>query len=370
MASVPQTSARLWVAAALTAVIAAVAGCTATDGDAGREVSAGGEASAGGAVSATEVVTGLELPWEMVVVGDSVLVSERDSGRIVEITPDREVREIVTVPDVRFGGEGGLLGLAVDPSGNQVYVYSTAADGNRVQRHRLSGSPGELALGQPIDVIAGLPSAGTHNGGRVAFGPDGKLYVTVGDAGDRQAAQDVDELAGKILRLEPDGAIPADNPFAGSPVYSYGHRNPQGIAWAPDGRMFASEFGQDTWDELNMIEPGGNYGWPVVEGTAGRDGFVDPVQVWAPSAASPSGLAAVGDALYLANLRGQSLRVIPTDDLGSSTVYLDGELGRLRAVALGPDDRLWIATSNRGGRSQPRDGDDRIVSIDPAQVTG
>lgn len=364
MAFGARTNARVWIAAALLAFASAVAGCTARGSDPRPAASPGGEAAV------TEVATGLELPWEMVVVGDSVLVSERDSGRILEITADRDIREILAVPDVRIGGEGGLLGLALDPSGTRLYVYSTAADGNRVQRYDLAGDPGELGLREPVDIISGLPSAGNHNGGRVAFGPDGMLYVTVGDAGDRPAAQDVDEPAGKILRLEPDGAVPADNPFPGSPVYSYGHRNPQGIAWMPDGRMVASEFGQDTWDELNVIEPGGNYGWPVVEGIGGQSGFIDPVQVWAPSDASPSGLSSVGDALYLANLRGESLRVIPNDDLESSTVYLVGELGRLRTVISGPDERVWIATSNRGGRGQPRDGDDRIVSVDPAQVAG
>jgi len=364
MASTPHARARLGVAVALVVAVPVLAGCTAAEVDPGAAPSAGAD------VPVTEIATELEVPWEIAVVGASALVSERDSGRILEVAPGSETREVLTVPDVRFGGEGGLLGLAVDPSGAQLYVYSTASDGNRVQRYPLDGDTGALELGEPVDVISGLPSAGNHNGGRIAFGPDGMLYVTVGDAGDRPAAQDVDALAGKILRLEPDGAVPDDNPFRGSPVYSYGHRNPQGIAWMPDGRMVASEFGQDTWDELNVIEPGGNYGWPAVEGIAGESGFIDPVQVWAPSDASPSGLAAVGDALYLANLRGESLRVIPMDDLAASSVYFRGEFGRLRAVASGPDGSLWIATSNRGGRGQARDGDDRILSVDPAQVVG
>lgn len=318
----------------------------------------------------TEVATDLEVPWEMVAVGESVLVSERDSGRIIEIAPDRGTREVLVVPDVRFGGEGGLLGLAVDPSAEHLYAYSTGDEGNRVQRYEIGGQPGALTLTGAEDVVAGLPSAGNHNGGRIAFGPDGMLYVTVGDAGDRPAAQDIDALAGKILRLEPDGTVPGDNPFPGSPVYSYGHRNPQGIAWSADGRMFASEFGQDTWDELNIIEPGGNYGWPVVEGVGGAAEFIDPVQVWAPDDASPSGLTVVGETLYLANLRGERLRAIPVDDPSTSTEYLVGEFGRLRAVMPGPDDRLWISTSNRGGRGQSRSGDDRIVSIDPARYPG
>ena len=314
--------------------------------------------------AATDVVTELTTPWSMVVVGDSVLVSERDTGRIVEVTAAHDVREVITVDGVRRGGEGGLLGLAVDPSGEHLYAYSTADAGNRVQRYDLDGEPGALTLAAPVDVVSGLPSAGNHNGGRIAFGPDRMLYVTVGDAGDRAAAQDVDALAGKILRLEPDGTVPADNPFPGSPVYSYGHRNPQGIAWAADGRMFASEFGQNTWDELNVIEPGGNYGWPDVEGMGGDDAYIDPVQVWAPTDASPSGLAAIGDTLYLANLRGERLRAIPVADPATSTELLAHEFGRLRDVVLGPDGRVWVATSNRGGRGTAAPGDDRIVSFE------
>lgn len=320
--------------------------------------------------AATDVVTELTTPWSMVVAGDSVLVSERDTGRIVEVTAAHDVREVITVAGVRHGGEGGLLGLALDPAGEHLYAYSTADAGNRVQRYDLGGEPGALTLSAPAEVVAGVPSAGNHNGGRIAFGPDGMLYVTVGDAGDRAAAQDLDALAGKILRLEPDGTVPVDNPFPGSPVYSYGHRNPQGIAWTADGRMFASEFGQDTWDELNVIEPGGNYGWPDVEGIAGDDAYIDPVQVWAPAEASPSGLAAIGDTLYLANLRGERLRAIPIADPTTSTELLAHEFGRLRDVTQGPDGRIWVSTSNRGGRGTAAAGDDRIVSLEASQSGG
>jgi glucose/arabinose dehydrogenase len=212
-------------------------------------------------------------------------------------------------------------------------------------------------------VIDGIPAAGNHNGGRIAFGPDGMLYVTTGDAGDRNSAQDVDALSGKILRLTPEGDVPEDNPFAGSPVYSYGHRNPQGIAWDADGRMYASEFGQDTWDELNVIEAGGNYGWPDVEGIADDADYIDPVQQWRPDAASPSGIAVTGSDIVIANLRGERLRTVPLDDLTSSTEQFVGEFGRIRDIVIGAGGTFWFLTNNTDGRGAPRDGDDRILRL-------
>lgn len=157
--------------------------------------------------------------------------------------------------------------------------------------------------------------------------------------------------------------MPADNPFPGSLTYSYGHRNVQGLAWTPDGRLFASEFGQNTWDELNEIVPGGNYGWPLAEGIAHRSGLRDPVQQWVPSEASPSGLAFLDGAFYLANLKGQSLRRVPLADPGRSEVLLRGDLGRLRTVVPAPDGSLWIVTNNTDGRGSPRAGDDRVVRL-------
>lgn len=345
------------VAAALLVPACAAPDATAPSPTAAPAVSTGASASPG------DVVTGLVAPWSMVSVGESVLVSERDTGRIYEITPARDIRTVRTVEGVRFGGEGGLLGLAVDPAGSHLFVYSTGEDGNRVQRFALTGAPGGLALGEPETVIDALPAARTHNAGRIAFGPDGMLYVPVGDAGDRDAAQDPDTLHGTILRLTAEGGIPDDNPFPASPVYSYGHRNVQGVGWTADGRMFASEFGQDTWDELNLIEAGGNYGWPIVEGIGGDDRFIDPVQVWTPDEASPSGLAVIGDTLYVANLRGERVRAIPADDPASSRDLLVGEFGRLRDVIAAPDGLVWVATSNIS-RGTPRPGDDRIVALD------
>ncbi|MCP1427664.1 glucose/arabinose dehydrogenase [Microbacterium foliorum] len=304
---------------------------------------------------------GLEAPWSIAFHGEVALVSERDSARVLEIADDGTAREVAVVDGVSARGEGGLLGLAVHE--DQLFTYVTAADENRVERREIRGEPGDLSLGEPTTVIDGIPAAGNHNGGRIAVGPDGMLYVTTGDAGDRDAAQDLDALAGKILRLTPEGGVPADNPFGGSPVYSYGHRNPQGIAWDAEGAMYASEFGQDTWDELNVIEPGGNYGWPEVEGIAGDDDYIDPVQQWAPDSASPSGIAVTGSDIVIANLRGERLRVVPLDDLSRSTEQYVGEFGRLRDIVVGEGGTFWMLTNNTDGRGNPAQGDDRILRL-------
>lgn len=310
------------------------------------------------------LATDLEAPWSIAFVdARTALVSERDSGTILEVSMSGAVRELVQIAGLSHGGEGGLLGLAIGDG--HLYSYGTTADGNRVMRVALTGEPGSLELGQPEEVIAGIPASGNHNGGRMAFGPDGLLYVTTGDAGSPGAAQDPGSLAGKILRLEPDGAIPADNPFPGSPVYSLGHRNPQGIAWEDDGTMWASEFGQNTWDELNRIEAGSNYGWPEVEGIAGVAGFTDPVQQWRPSEASPSGIAVADGSIWIANLRGASLRQVPLAEPSSSTVHWQGRFGRMRDVAVAPDGSLLVLTNNTDGRGSPADGDDHMLAFAP-----
>lgn len=311
----------------------------------------------------TDVVTGLDAPWSIVFVGETALISERDSARVQELTTDGKIRSVGTVPGVSAGGEAGLLGLAVD-SQDRLYAYSTADDGNRIQRFTLEGTPGAYSLGVATTIIDGLPSNTFHDGGRIAFGPDDLLYATVGDAGASEDAQDRRSLAGKILRMTPDGDVPGDNPFRGSLVYSLGHRNVQGLGWAEDGTMFAAEFGQDAWDELNIIEPGANYGWPEVEGKGGGDDFVDPVQQWATDDASPSGLAVVSDTIFIANLRGEVLRGIPVSEPSTSHEYFSGDYGRLRTVLAAPDGGLWILTNNTDGRGSPGSGDDRILAVD------
>ncbi|WP_294567195.1 sorbosone dehydrogenase family protein [uncultured Arthrobacter sp.] len=312
------------------------------------------------------VSEGLEAPWSVVLLDGMALVSERDSSRILEISADGAQRVAATIEGVTGTGEGGLLGLAVDAE-RRLYVYSTAADGNRIQRFPITGAPGALELGEAETLLTGIPAARNHDGGRIAFGPDGMLYATTGDAGQPDIAQDRTSLGGKILRMEADGSVPEDNPFPGSLVYSYGHRNPQGLAWDDAGTLYAAEFGQNTWDELNIITPGSNYGWPIVEGIAGSEEFTDPVQQWTPETASPSGITHLNGTIYIANLRGRVLRAVPVEDTSTSTDLFAGEYGRIRDVIPGPQNTLWILTSNTDGRGRPDADDDRLISIPPAR---
>ena len=357
----------------------------------------------------TVIATGLSAPWSMVrLASGSTLVSERDTAVVKELTATGEVRDAGVVGGVVPGGEGGLLGLAVlaaegadaegeadtqngadaegeadtedgaDTGGDAddgaagatgvgttwLYAYFTASDDNRIVRMPLEGDPGFYRLGLAEDVLIGIPKSNTHNGGRLGFGPDGMLYATVGDAGEPDRAQDEASLGGKILRMLPDGAVPDDNPFADSLVFSLGHRNPQGLDWDRDGLLWASEFGQNQWDELNVILPGQNYGWPEVEGIASVNDFVDPVQQWETSEASPSGLAFVRDTFFLAALRGERLWAIyPGEETINSVAWFQGEFGRLRDVVAGPDGTLWMLTNNTDGRGEPTEGDDKIIEV-------
>ena len=208
---------------------------------------------------------------------------------------------------------------------------------------------------EPIVVLDGLAKAGNHDGGALAFGPDGMLYAGVGDAGVPDRAQDPDSLNGKILRMTPDGDVPDDNPTPASLVWTMGHRNVQGLTWDEGGRMYASEFGQDTFDEVNLIEPGNNYGWPVVEGEGDDPTYTNPLVTWSTDEASPSGIAAIGDGVYVGALRGQRLWRVPLDG-GDPEALLDQQYGRLRNVQRAPDGSLWITTSNRDGRGIPTTG--------------
>jgi len=310
----------------------------------------------------SDQATGLVTPWGLVRLPDgSTLVSERDTGRIVQVAQDGALREVTRLTETAASGEGGLMGLAVDPTGTWLYTYVTTADDNRVVRLPLADpdAPREV-------IVAGIPKAETHNGGRVTFGPDGMLYVATGDTRVRELAQDPASLAGKILRVDPEGGVPDDNPFPGSPVWSLGHRNVQGLAFDSQGRLWATEFGEKDVDELNLIEPGGNYGWPYVEGTGTDPAYINPQAQWTPtSLASPSGIAIIDDIAYVASLRGEVLWQVPlVGDRAAEPVALDlGDLGRLRTVEAMPDGSLWLVTSNTDGRGDPRDGDDRILVL-------
>jgi glucose/arabinose dehydrogenase len=301
-----------------------------------------------------ELATGLSLPWSMAPLPDgSVLVSERDSALIKRLA-DGNVQEVGSIPDALAGvGEGGLLGLAVSPDFAQdqlVFAYFTGAQDNRVVRFTFDGA----TLGQPEPILTGIPSAQIHNGGRIKFGPDGFLYVATGDATQQGSAQDPSSLGGKILRITATGAPAPGNPTEGSPVYSLGHRNVQGLAWDSVGRLWATEFGADVNDELNLIQPGGNYGWPEVTGAPGRAGFVDAQVVWpSPATASPSGMAIIDDIAYIGALRGERLRQVPLRG-GAAAEPIDhfqDRFGRLRDAIQGPDGALWVANNAAGATS-------------------
>jgi glucose/arabinose dehydrogenase len=309
-----------------------------------------------------DLTSGLVSPWGLAHLPDgSALVSERDTGRIVRVSPDGTTTEVARIDEAAPDGEGGLLGIAIDSTGTWLYAYVTTASDNRVIR-----IPIDDPAASPEAILTGIPKDGIHNGGRIAFGPDGMLYVATGDAAQPDLAQDPESLAGKILRVDPEGTVPDDNPFPGSAVWSLGHRNVQGLAFDSAGRLWATEFGSKDADELNLIAPGANYGWPLVEGTGADPAYTNPQAQWTPtSLASPSGLAIVDDVAYVASLRGEVLWQVPlVGDRAATPVALDlGDLGRLRTVETLPDGSLWLMTSNTDGRGDPRDRDDRIVVL-------
>ncbi|MFD3803783.1 PQQ-dependent sugar dehydrogenase [Streptomyces sp. NPDC058619] len=326
-----------------------------------------------GAVTVTgEVAKGLESPWGVAPLqGGDLLVASRDRGTISRVEAGSgTVTRIGSVPGVAPGGEGGLLGLALSPdfaSDRMVYAYFTTEGDNRIARMRYDERrPAGQQLGAPDTVFRGIPKGLIHNGGRIAFGPDKMLYAGTGETGETGLAQDKESLGGKILRMTPDGDPVHGNPEADSVVYSYGHRNVQGLAWDGDKRLWAAEFGQNTWDELNLIEPGANYGWPEAEGKAGRPGMRDPVAVWKTDEASPSGIAWAQGSVWMAGLKGNRLWRIPlsgADPVAEPEAFLEGKYGRLRSVVALGGDKLLLVTSETDGRGSPEAGDDRILTL-------
>ncbi|MGV9254364.1 PQQ-dependent sugar dehydrogenase [Streptomyces sp. NPDC003697] len=318
------------------------------------------------------VAEGLNSPWGLAPLPEGdLLVSSRDQATITRVDGTTGAKtELGKVSGVSPEGEGGLLGIALSPgyaSDHMVYAYFTSASDNRIVRmlYDEKKPPGEQ-LDAPDTVFRGIPKGVIHNGGRIAFGPDGMLYAGTGESGDRGLSQDTGSLGGKILRLTPEGEPAPGNPFRGSPVLSYGHRNVQGLAWDGRQRLFASEFGQNTWDELNAIEPGGNYGWPNAEGRSGNPRYRDPLTQWHTDEASPSGIAFAGGSLWTAALKGQRLWRVPLRGTRASAppqAFLTGRYGRLRTVVAAGGDRLWLVTSNTDGRGDPRQGDDRILEL-------
>lgn len=319
------------------------------------------------------IARGLEVPWALAFAQDGRLLVTERPGRIRLVKDGRLDPTPLATLQAAAVGEAGLMGLALDPAfpqNGRLYVCSTMAPGrsgrlvNRVVRLTLRGAH----AGDERVLVDQTPGASIHDGCRLKFGPDGKLYVTTGDAAEPRLAQRLDSLAGKILRINADGSIPADNPFPGSPVYSLGHRNPQGIAWDRAGRLFAAEHGPSGHDEVNRILSGRNYGWPEVTGKPGDPRYVDPLVESGSDTWAPSGMAALGNDLFVAGLRGRRLlrvRLGPDGNVVGVESLLAGAYGRLRDVVVGPDGALYVTTSNRDGRGSPAPEDDRILRVVP-----
>ena len=312
------------------------------------------------------LTTGLVIPWGLAFLpGGDALVTTRETGQVHRVRRTGGRALVGTIAcDGSAEGEGGLLGVALSPTfrtDRLAYFYRTSGGVNQVVRMAYTGG----GLSGLTVLLDDIPAATRHNGGRIEFGPDGHLYVSTGDALVGSRAQDTGSLAGKILRLTPDGGVPADNPF-GNEVWTLGHRNVQGLAWDDRGRMFATEFGAHDRDELNHIVRGHNYGWPEVEGGDGPGGeYHDPYVSWSPTrTCSPSGLAVARRRAWVASLRGQCLYSVHLfgELARHKTRYFHERLGRIRTVVRAPDGSLWVTTSNRG-TSSAGPGDDKVVRI-------
>ncbi len=311
------------------------------------------------------IATDLHIPWNINKHDMTFYLSQR-TGTIIQVdgTSDTKIEQnIELTKDVLHEGEGGLLGfiLAQDfDNTKEAFAYHTYSQDGQVLNRIIVLKLNQNTWTEERILLEGIPGGRIHNGGRINIGPDGKLYATTGDAGRPNLAQNVESLAGKILRLELDGSIPTDNPFPNSYVYSYGHRNPQGLAWDENGKLFSSEHGAIAHDEINLIEPGKNYGWPIIEGDEQAPNMVTPLYHTGDETWAPSGIAIKNNKLYVANLRGESIRVLDLTALSVETIFENA--GRMRDVLI-ENDTLFMITNNRDGRGTPRVGDDKLYRL-------
>ena len=321
------------------------------------------------------VTTGLNIPWEIVFIDNKTMLVTERSGRLLKISITGEKKTIQEVEGVVYIGEGGLLGLALHPqfkNNRWIYLYITTRSGNdttnRVERFTFNDD----SLGDRKVIIQEIPGGSIHNGGRIGFGPDGYLYITTGDAGNEVRAQDRNLLNGKILRIADDGSIPGGNPFDNG-VYSYGHRNPQGLTWDNKGRLWSTEHGPSGintgFDELNLIGKGLNYGWPKIIGDKWEPDMEVPIiQSGSTETWAPAGAVYYGGSIFFTGLRGESLYEVNISDIKNPRIkaHFREEFGRLRAITIGPDGFFYITTSNTDGRGKPQLDDDKIIRINPS----
>ena len=311
------------------------------------------------------VADDLDVPWGLAFFANGdALVSERDTARLLRVTPKGRVTRLGEVRGVRPAtgiGEGGLLGVALAPGDEDtVFAYLTSGSDNRVVR--LSIARGKV--GRPRAVLTGIPTSVHHHGGRLLFAPDGSLFVSTGDAEDSALAQQRGSLAGKILRIRTDGRAASGNPYGRT--WTYGHRNVEGLAFDADGRLWATEFGDKRADELNRVVKGRNYGWPRVEGRSGDDRYTDPAATWSPtSSCSPAGLAITRSTAFVGALQGRCLFSVALDGTTAAKPrrHFADDHGRIRNVAAAPDGSLWMTTSNTDGRRTPGKDDDKILRV-------
>ncbi len=317
------------------------------------------------------VAQNLEIPWEMVFLpNNDILLTERVGN--LKLISNGQTKTIAKISDVKPYGEGGLMGLAIHSnfkSNKYIYLYYTYSGNenktlNRVVRYKFENN----ALSQQKILIDNIPGAIFHNGGRIKFGPDNYLYITTGDSLEPSLAQDKNSLAGKILRVTDEGKPAPSNPFKNQ-VYSYGHRNPQGLSWDNQGRLWETEHGQSATDEVNLIVKGKNYGWPLIRGDQTGTSMETPFAQSGNETWAPAGAESLNGSLFFGGLRGQALFELKVGN-GNTIIrkHFLQEFGRIRDVVLGPDGFIYISTSNRDGRGNPRNNDDKILKIDPSKL--